>query len=167
MIYWKFPMSKSETICFSLGSNKIRLRLQSSSSECWGTVHSITVSDFDFAVQICLLWLPVKQTYKLSLNRLIKYGETPGCKGCQSLGTPNIKPHSAECKARFSKIFSKTPPELTEASTDDVDKTSPEEMRRRTEELERLNTAADNGSGVFAPSEAVVDSPSQGGEPEP
>ena len=88
---------------------------------------------------------PIAPKYKLSLNRLVKYGETPGCKGCRSLGTPNLKPHSPECKERFSKIFAKTPAELSVAPESD-------------------EPPADTGGGLFTSVESAALRPSQGGD---
>ena len=47
---------------------------------------------------------PIRSPYRLTLNRLVKFGETPGCKGCRSIGTERVVPHSAECKERFAKL---------------------------------------------------------------
>ena len=55
----------------------------------------------------------ITSNYRLSLTRLVKYGETPGCPGCKAIGTSNTKSHNEECKKRFSEILGVSKPEVS------------------------------------------------------
>ena len=50
--------------------------------------------------------------YQLTLRRLVEYGVTPGCKGCESVGTKKQRKHTLECRKRFSKILRDAPLEV-------------------------------------------------------
>ena len=41
-----------------------------------------------------------------------EYGVTPGCKGCESVGTKQQRRHTPECKQRFAKILKDAPLEV-------------------------------------------------------
>jgi len=43
------------------------------------------------------------QRFKITLNRLMRYGATPGCKSCETVDT--IRPHSEACRARFKDLL--------------------------------------------------------------
>ena len=47
--------------------------------------------------------------FRITLNRLIAHGVTPGCIGCANLATDNPKPHTDVCKERFQTILQKSP----------------------------------------------------------
>ena len=56
--------------------------------------------------------------YRLTLKRLVEHGVTPGCKGCESVGTKVQRKHTPECKQRFARIFNDAPLEIVEEKDD-------------------------------------------------
>ena len=42
----------------------------------------------------------VRREFNITIDRIIKYDPTPGCKACDRAGTPGLH-HTAECVARF------------------------------------------------------------------
>ena len=43
--------------------------------------------------------------FKITLDRIIRYGETPGCPGCAPHPYDQYIAHNAECRARFSRLL--------------------------------------------------------------
>ena len=42
----------------------------------------------------------IRREFNITIDRIIKYDPTPGCKACDKAGTPGLS-HTAECVARF------------------------------------------------------------------
>ena len=56
--------------------------------------------------------------FRITLNRLCEHGMTPGCDGCQFLGTDAPKPRTDECRARFAELLNKTQSVVTSITAD-------------------------------------------------
>ena len=65
-----------------------------------------TVSDVAFDRRLMDRAIP---RFRITLNRLVSHGVTPGCEGCTTLASDKPKLHTDECKRRFAGLLHRTP----------------------------------------------------------
>ena len=118
----------------------------------------IETKEIPFGTSIPEPILPAKRKVYITLERLIKWKRTPGCKGCEGSGK-----HTPECVARFTELVAKEREEVAEKATKEP--VSEEPIPDGSEPSPSSSSAPKATSTISTPTAIAIEGEEEASEP--